>query len=75
MESGQKMSMSWGRFAVMIVTSTVVIDRNGERGTEPLPARLAEITQDMLPEIRAATRKGDKGVNRRPDDALADCWA
>jgi len=32
------------------------IDRNGERGTQPLPARSAEVTQDMLPEIRAAVR-------------------
>ena len=32
------------------------IDRNGERGTEPLPARSAEVTQDMLPQIRSAVR-------------------
>jgi hypothetical protein len=32
------------------------IDRNGERGSQPLPAREAEVTQDMLPEIRAAIR-------------------
>lgn len=32
------------------------IDRNGERGTQPLSARSAEVTQDMLPEIRAAVR-------------------
>jgi len=32
------------------------IDRNGERGSEPLPARSAEVTQDMLPEIRDAVR-------------------
>lgn len=32
------------------------INRNGERGTEPLPAPSAEITQDMLPQIRNAVR-------------------
>ena len=32
------------------------INRNGERGTEPLPARSAEVTQDMLPQIRSAVR-------------------
>ena len=32
------------------------IDRNGERGTRPLPARPAEVTQDMLPKIQAAVR-------------------
>jgi hypothetical protein len=32
------------------------IDRNGERGTEPLPARPAEVTQDMLPQIQDAVR-------------------
>ena len=30
------------------------IDRNGERGTAPLPARPAEVSPDMLPEIRNA---------------------
>src|SRR3546814_17606180 len=30
------------------------IDRNGERGTAPLPARHAKVTPDMLPEIRNA---------------------
>lgn len=30
------------------------IDRNGERGTAPLPARPAKVTPDMLPEIRNA---------------------
>ncbi|PWG01973.1 DUF305 domain-containing protein [Sphingosinicella humi] len=30
------------------------IDRNRERGTAPLPARPAEVTPDMLPEIRNA---------------------
>src|SRR3546814_458148 len=30
------------------------IDWNGERGTAPLPARPAEVTPDMLPEIRNA---------------------
>ena len=32
------------------------INQNGERGTEPLPARSAEVTQDMLPQIRSAVR-------------------
>ena len=32
------------------------IERNGERGDEPLPPRTAEVTPDMLPEIRAAVR-------------------
>lgn len=30
------------------------IDRNGERGAAPLPARPAEVTPDMLPRIREA---------------------
>ncbi len=30
------------------------IDRNGERGAAPLPARPAELTPDMLPKIRDA---------------------
>jgi hypothetical protein len=30
------------------------IEQNGERGTAPLPARPAEVTPDMLPEIRNA---------------------
>ena len=30
------------------------IDRNGERGTAPLPARPAELSPDMLPKIRNA---------------------
>jgi hypothetical protein len=30
------------------------IDRNGERGAAPLPARPAEVTPDMLPKIRNA---------------------
>lgn len=30
------------------------IDRNGERGTSALPARAAEVTPEMLPEIRNA---------------------
>ena len=30
------------------------IERNGERGGAPLPARAAEVTPDMLPEIRNA---------------------
>ena len=30
------------------------IGRSGERGTEPLPPRPAEVTPDMLPEIRNA---------------------
>jgi hypothetical protein len=32
------------------------IDRNGERGTRPLPARPAVVTQDMLPKLQAAVR-------------------
>ena len=30
------------------------IDRSGERGTEPLPARPAKVTPDMLPKIHSA---------------------
>ena len=30
------------------------IEQNGERGTEPLPARPAVVTPDLLPKIRAA---------------------
>ena len=30
------------------------IERNGERGDAPLPARAAEVTPDMLPQIRNA---------------------
>ncbi len=30
------------------------LEQNGERGTAPLPARPAEVTSDMLPEIRNA---------------------
>ena len=32
------------------------IDANGRRGARPLPARGAEVTSDMLPEIREAVR-------------------
>lgn len=32
------------------------IERNGERATQPLPPRPAEVTPDMLPEIRKAVR-------------------
>ena len=32
------------------------IDRRGERGTRPLPARSANLTREMLPEIRQAVR-------------------
>ena len=32
------------------------IERNGERGDEPLPPRTTEVTPDMLPEIRAAVQ-------------------
>ncbi len=32
------------------------IERNGERATQPLPPRPAEVTPDMLPEIRNAVR-------------------
>ena len=32
------------------------IDENGERGEEPLPARQAVVTPDMLPKIREAVR-------------------
>lgn len=32
------------------------IDRNGERGTTPLPPREAELTAEMLPKIREAVR-------------------
>ncbi|MFN3387844.1 MAG: DUF305 domain-containing protein [Allosphingosinicella sp.] len=32
------------------------IDRNGRRGSAPLPPRAAELTPDMLPKIREAVR-------------------
>ena len=32
------------------------IERNGERGDAPLPARAAEVTPDMLPQIRNAVQ-------------------
>ena len=32
------------------------IDQHGERGTTPIPARSADVTNDMLPEIRHAIR-------------------
>jgi hypothetical protein len=32
------------------------IDRNGKRGAEPLPARPAKVTPDMLPKIRDAVQ-------------------
>lgn len=32
------------------------IEANGERGTQPLPPRPAEVTEDMLPDIRKTVR-------------------